>query len=79
MAFQIPVFHPAPATAIANEADPTTLEITAFRTNIVQFTNAAGPALIIGNPQRGFALALPNNPAVSATAAVCITRLEELR
>ena len=77
-AFPIPAFYPVPVAVVADKDEPTIAEITAFRTNVIQFTAAAGPALTIGNPAHGFALALPNNPANNANAEAHVEQLEEL-
>ena len=77
-AFLIPAFYPIPVAVVADKDNPTVAEITAFRTNVTQFTAAAGPTLTIGNPAHGFALALPNNTANNANVAARVEQLEEL-
>ena len=66
----IPVFHPLPVPVYTDVDEPTVMEITAFRDDIVRFMAAVAPLLAIANPQHGLAAAPQAVPAAGATLAV---------
>ena len=79
MAAQLPNFLPLPQAVIADEANPTVAEITAFRTRLDLWRTTVLANLSVLNPNHGFNLAFPNNPAAAAKRAARVTRLQDLR
>ena len=79
MAAQLPNFLPLPQAVIAEEANPTVAEITAFRTRLDLWKTTVLANLSVLNPNHGFNLAFPNNPAAAAKRAARVTRLQDLR
>ncbi len=79
MTAQLPDFLPLPQAVIADEANPTVAEITAFRTRLDPWRTTVLANLTVLNPNHGFNLAFPKNPAAVANRAARITRLQDLR
>src|SRR5258706_12787452 len=77
----IPVtqFIGLPVATIANEADPTALEVNAFKTDVTTFIHATSATLTLGFPAHGYVVALPGNVAANASQANRVGRAAELR
>src|SRR5258706_16160191 len=74
----VPQFFGLPIATIADEADPTALEVNAFRTDVTTFTHATSATLNLGFPAHGYVTALPGNVAVNAAQANRVARAAEL-
>ena len=75
----VPQFFGLPIATIADEADPTALEVNAFRTDIATFTHATSATLNLGFPAHGYVAALPGNVAANASQANQVGQVAELR
>jgi len=74
----IPQFFGLPITNITDEADPTALEVNAFRTDMTTFTNATTATLNLGFPAHGYVATVPGNMAANASQANQVAQLVEL-
>src|SRR5258706_7871169 len=75
----VPQFIGLPIAIIADEADPTALEVNAFRTDVTTFIHAPSATLAVGFPAYGYVVALPGNVAANASQANQVGRAAELR
>src|SRR5258706_3019952 len=75
----IPQFIRLPVATIADETDPTALEVNAFRTDITTFIHATSATLTLGFPAHSYVVALPGNVAANASQANWVGRAAELR
>src|SRR5258706_11984208 len=75
----VPQFIGLPVATIANEADPTALEVNAFKTDVTTFIHATSATLTLGLPAHGYVAALPGNVAANASQANQVGRVAELR
>src|SRR5258706_1258886 len=75
----VPQFFGLPIANIADEADPTAMEVNAFRTDMATFTNATAATLNLGFPAHGYVAVAPGNVAANASQANRVARLAELR
>src|SRR5258706_15703945 len=75
----VPQFIGLPIAIIADEADPTALEVNAFRTDITTFIHTTSATLTLGFPAHGYVVALPGNEAANASQANQVARAAALR
>ena len=65
----VPQFFGLPIANVGDKADPTALEVNAFRTDVTTFTNATAATLNLGFPTHGYVAAVPGNVAANALQA----------
>ncbi len=74
----IPQFVGLPIATIGDEADPSALEVNAFRTDVTTFIHATSATLTLGFPAHGYVTPLPGNVAANASQANQVGQAAEL-